>query len=316
VGSLVSASDHDYGGLKAMQPSMDPRKALLLGRIEQIAGNSARLPSGVTSAADNSQPSSKQSRPSNTRKLSAPELLRAALSKKSEISTSAKGGDSDPSNGEKYPEYLFRRWGAILNVRSRVIDKPNPADMPIDVNEKGVALFSIEKTSAGPVIKPSAIVFRHRTLAKQNAWAARIPPDSARWSGVLQALGAPVTWTPVISLGAAKSMNTQGGEWEDAVVSNYVHRMSSDTAEQDVISKRFKDGKLYGFRESVIQFQFTNATRCLVKVAVSDYGPNGVSYKRTILEGEASPSDSSEFAEVADRAAGLSPSEIERRTGN
>jgi len=326
VGSFVCATEqhnplsknpsaHDSSQLKAIEPSMDMSKTPLPGRIEQIERNSASLPISLTSPANKSQSAPQKKLPVKLQKLSAAEVAHSAPAKKYTISASAKDTILKSSINDRYPDYLFKRWGAVLNVRSRVIDKPNPADMHIKTNENGVAIFSIEKGPAGIVIDPTTIFFSFRTLDSQTALAGRISPGEAQMNRDLFGARASEIGSPKINLGASKTRSALGAEWDDTVVSNSVHRITPDTAEQDVVSKRYKDGKQYGFRESVVRFHFINENKCLIKVAVSDYSPDGASYKRTILEGEAAPADSIAFASNAGRAVDVPLAAIESMSG-
>jgi hypothetical protein len=94
---------------------------------------------------------------------------------------------------------------------------------------------------------------------------------------------------PTICLGSNQSQELLGAKWNDQVLHNSLESFNNDSAEQDIVFQRNKNGSLYGYRETVVRFNWKSKEKIFTQIAVVDYTPDRHCRKITVMQGDIVP---------------------------
>lgn len=190
------------------------------------------------------------------------------------------------------PDFFVRTWGGHLKILQREIFKPDPADSRLVLNEEGVVVVRFLKNEDAVDVAPTAIFFQRRNVDKYHHMLRREADFDPN-----EDLKPEVYFDyPVIALGHNEWKTNTGSTWEDQLLHNSLQMIGTNSAEEDVVFARSRDGKFYGYRETIVRFTWRSQNNIFMQAAVVDYQGDRSVRKSTRLEGTITP-DWEPFAE-------------------
>lgn len=183
------------------------------------------------------------------------------------------------------PDFFVRTWGGHLKILQREIYKPDPADNRLVLNEEGVVVVRFLKDNDAVDVAPTVIFFQRRYVDKYHHMLRReahFDPNEDLKPEVYFDY-------PFIALGHNEYKTNTGSTWEDQLLHNSLQMIGDNSAEEDVVFARSRDGKFYGYRETIVRFTWHSPNSIFMQAAVVDYQGDRSVRKSTRVEGTITP---------------------------
>jgi hypothetical protein len=195
------------------------------------------------------------------------------------------GGIAHLQADAKLPDFFVRTWGGHLKILERDVYEPDPADSHLVSKEDGVVVVRFVKRDDAVDVVPTAVFFQRRPVDKFHHMRRREAAFNPN-----EDLKPEIYYDyPVIALGDGHWQTNVGSTWQDQVLHNSLQMIGDNRAEEDVVFARSKDGKPYGFRETVVRFTWRSQNSIFMQVAVVDYEEDRSIRKSTKIEGTITP---------------------------
>ena len=242
----------------------------LEGRLEEIGKPSSKLPIELTSKVHKNQPlifimEQAQMAPVKPRLLT--------------------GGVAQLQANAKFPDFFVRTWGGHLTILERDVYKPDPADSHLVLKEYGVVVVKFVKKDDAVDVVPTAVFFKRRPVDRFHHMRRReaaLDPNEYLKPEIYYDY-------PLIALGDEHWKTDMGTSWEDQVLHNSLQMIGENSAEEDVVFARSRDGKPYGYRETVVRFTWRTQNSIFMQAGVVDYDQDRNVRKSTKVEGTITP---------------------------